>query len=410
MEEKLRSHEESMTTNEYSKNWTEKSPNSKLWEINKILNEQELQNINEIKELKNKIKNRDYREFQKAIWLRYNRCDWKLWNESFQYFYNYINKIRREHNLTTQSRTSLQQLWTQIQNENITDTINIQRKENKYLAAHETMNQSEYNRLFSWKESLQQWQLGDCYLVSWIHELSRAQHFDTLMRTSIQRVERSNWDKWYEIKIPFWEPSWRKIRIKDSEIPVAKIKWNTWYKLLELVYAKNKLRKNDRNGNKYRPITPSELKKISWWRTQEVLQTFLGKNNIWFSDFWTMKNFKKGKTLAQSSQTAKREINNFLRNYVPSIWNKFVSLASLPGSTDKKSYTVWWKTIYRKHAYSLTWIKKDKKWNIISITVLNPWNKWWQWKNYQDFTLDEFYKSFSAISCGKIKTKTFLVD
>ena len=427
MVETLRQQKWELSTSEYAKKWTEKSPNSKLEQINNILSNPKLKDIKEIWTLKTKIAKREYRDLQKMLWISYNRCDWKLWKESLDYLNNYVNKLIQEKNTTNWTNSVLWRLRNNVswwidgvtwnnwnwkkswKYENLTDTINIQHNEAQYLATHETMSLSEYNKLFSWKERLQQWQLGDCYLVSWIHELARAQHFDTLMRTSIQRVnwkDGSGW--WYQIKIPLWEPSWRKILLKDSEVNVAKIRWNKWYKLLELAYAKNKLRKNDRNGNKYRPITSSELKKISWWWTHEVLQTFLGKNNIWFSDFWTMSNYKKGKTLAQSSQTAKNEIHNFLKNYVPSIWNKFVSLASLPWSSDRNSYTVWWKTIYRRHAYSLTWVKKDGKWNIKSITVLNPWNKWWQWKNYQDFTLDEFYKSFSAMSCGKVKTKTFL--
>lgn len=303
----------------------------------------------------------------------------------------------------TGTRNDLQELKSNLTN--LIDSGNIQRNESQYLASHETMSENEYNKLFSWKEKLQQWQLGDCYLVSWIHELARAQHFDTLMRTSIQRVKRRNWDLWYQIKIPLWEPSWRKILLKDSEISVAKIRWNTWYKLLELAYAKNKLRKNDRNGNRYCPITPAELKKITWWWTKEVLQTFLGKHNIWFNTFWDK---NKKQSLDKVSNNQKTQITWFLKNYVPSIWNKFVSLSSIWWKSDTMQYTIGWKTLYYSHAYALTKVNKDWQWNIKSITVLNPWNREWNWKNYQDFTLDEFFQSFSFISCGKIKTKTFL--
>ena len=408
MVESLRRNTDSLVTSEYAKNWTESSPKSKLWNISVKLSNPKIQRLNEIKELKNKIKNREYRSFQKMVWVPYGRCDWKLWWESLNYFNNYLNKLKQQNNMVSQTSGSLISLQHDLWHiENLTDTINIQNHEAQYLSSHETMSQSEYNALFSGKERLQQWQLGDCYLVSWINELARAQHFDTLMRTSIQRMKRNNGELWYQIKIPFWEPSWRKILIKDSEIKVAQIRWNNWYKLLELAYAKDKLRKNDRNGNRYRPMTHSELQKIKWWWTHEVLQKFLGKKNIWFNDFWTMKNYRNGKTLSQSPQTAKNEIHNFLRNFVPSIWNKFVSLASLPWSSDTDSYTVWWKKIYRKHAYSLTWVNKNSKWEIVSITVLNPWNDKWHWENYQNFTLDEFYKAFSAISCGRIKTKTF---
>lgn len=426
MVEKLRSNQDVLTTSEYAKKWTEKSPYSKLNQINSILSDSKLKDIKEISALKTKISKGEYRDFQKSVWVPYNRCDGKLWKESLDCFINYTNKLIEEWNATHRTNSILWRLrdnvswfiddvtwrwddltWNNNSN-NQTDTLNIQRNEAQYLASHETMSQSEYNRLFSWKDQLQQWQLGDCYLVSWINELARAQHFDTLMRTSIERMRWNNWVRWYQIKIPLWEPTWRKILLTDSEIKVAKIRGNTWYKLLELAYAKNKLRKNDKNGNKYYPITSSELKRIEWWWTAEVLQTFLGKNNIWFSDFWTNKNYRDGKTLSHSSQSAKNEIHNFLKNYDPKIWNKFVSLSSLKWSSDRNSYSIWWKTIYHSHAYSLTWVNKNKKWEITSITVLNPWNKWWKWKNYQDFTLNEFYKWFSAIACWKVKTKTFL--
>ena len=408
MVETLRNGRDSMITSEYAKNWTEKSQNSKLKTINSILNESKIQEINEVKNLKNIIKNREYRSLQKMIWVPYNKCDWKLWNESLDYFKNYINKLAKERHLFTQTNNDLSSLLWNFdiwQYENFEDTLRIQNNGRQYLARHETISWAEYNKLFSGKENLQQWQLGDCYLVSWINELARAQHFDTLMRTSIQRKKRNNWELWYQIKIPLWEPSWRKILLKDSEISVAKIKWNTWYKLLELAYAKNKLRKNDRNGNRYYPITSSELKRISWWWTKEVLQSFLGKQNIWFNDFWY--NDKK-EPLSKLSWTQKNEIHNFLKHYNPSIWNKFVSLSSLSWSNDTESYIVWWKKIYRKHAYSLTWVKKNSRWEIVSIRVLNPWNAQWTWKNYQDFTLNEFYSAFSAMSCGKIKIQNFL--
>ena len=406
--EVLRKSNDTLITSEYSKDWTEKSPNSKLNAINSILNDKRIQNIKKIKELKVKIKNREYRSLQKTVWVPFNRCDWKLWPESLSYLKNYINKLAKENHISMQTNSNLSNLQWNIQN--VTDTINIQHNEAQYLASHETMSQIEYNRLFSWKERLQQWQLGDCYLVSWIHELANAQHFDTLMRTSIQRVQRNgwSWERGYQIKIPLWEPTGRKIYLKDSEIRIARIRWNIWYKLLELAYAKNKLRKNDKNWNRYTPITPSELQKIEWWWTHEVLTTFLGKQNIWFNDFWTMKNYREGKRLSVSSSTAKTEITNFLKHYNPKIWNKFVSLASLKGSSDKKSYNVWWKILYHRHAYSLSWVNKDGAWNIISIRVLNPWNAQWVWKNYQDFTPSEFFNSFSAMSCGKIKARTFL--
>ena len=203
MVETLRQQKWELITSEYAKKWTEKSPNSKLKQINEVLSKPELKDIKEIWTLKTKISKREYRDLQKILWMSYNRCDWKLWKESLDYLNNYINKLTQEKNTTNWTNSVLWRLrnnvswwrngvtwnnWNWKINwnyENITDTINIQHNEAQYLATHETMSLSEYNKLFSWKERLQQWQLGDCYLVSWIHELARAQHFDTLMRTSI---------------------------------------------------------------------------------------------------------------------------------------------------------------------------------------------------------------------------------
>lgn len=281
---------------------------------------------------------------------------------------------------------------------NMWDDINIKTKEAEYLSSHETMSENEYNSLFANKESLQQWQLWNCYLVSWIQQLINTPYFDTLMRTSIQRVKWNGWScLWYQITIPLWVPSWRKILIKDSELSIAKIRWSSWFKLLELVYAKNILIKNNRLWNKYTPITSSDLKMIEGWNTQIVLQTFLGENNINITKFSYPKLYKK-------------TILNYIKHLDLSIWNRFVSLGSktIQGLNDRKPYKVWNKTLYYNHAYSLANVNLDSKRNIKSLTVLNPRNREWDWCNYQDFTVDEFFEAFSLISCGTIDTKSFL--
>ena len=231
MNERLKYQQIEFKTSEVAKQWTEKSPNSKLSSFNKTLSNPKIKNIKEVSSIFNLIKSREYRQIQKVVGVPYNKCDGKLWNESFLYFKNYINKFASIQWRLVNTNNNLSRLQTHIQENiwhitNVVDTVRIDKNSNQYLANNETLSIDSYNKLFSWKERIQQWQLGDCYLVSWIHELSRAQHFDTLMRTSIQRVSWNNWDQWYQIKIPFWEPSWRKILIKDREISIAKIKWN----------------------------------------------------------------------------------------------------------------------------------------------------------------------------------------
>jgi hypothetical protein len=182
------------------------------------------------------------------------------------------------------------------------------------------MSENEYNRIFSWKEELAQWQLGNCYLVSGFIELANTQYFDTLMRTSITRVQfKDDWALWYNIRIPLWEPDGRDILIKDSELSMASIRWNIGYKLLELAYVKNK-RRNNRDWNRYAPVSRWEMQGIVWWATKEVLQTFLGRHNIWFSDFWTERLWASWQTLSALPQRKKDEITNYLRNFNWRTW------------------------------------------------------------------------------------------
>lgn len=114
MVETLRNNRDSMITSEVAKNWTEKSPNSKLKTINSILNDSKILNINEIKNLKNKIKNCEYRSLQKIVWVPYNKCDWKLWNESLNYFKNYINKIYQQYKISVDTQNSLWSLRNEV--------------------------------------------------------------------------------------------------------------------------------------------------------------------------------------------------------------------------------------------------------------------------------------------------------
>lgn len=108
--ENIKNRQDLLITSEYAKNRTEKSPNSKLKDILNILNNPKLQKVKEFKELKNKINNREYRTFQKIIWVPYNKCDWKLWKETFEYFSNYIDKLKKEDNLFASIRNWLSEI------------------------------------------------------------------------------------------------------------------------------------------------------------------------------------------------------------------------------------------------------------------------------------------------------------
>ena len=227
------------------------------------------------------------------------------------------------------------------------------------------------------------------------------------MRTSITRVKfKDDWALWYNIRIPLWEPNGRDILIKDSELIMAKIKWNVGYRLLEIAYVKNR-RKNDREWNKYSPVTEWEYQTTVWWFTDEVVRTFLWRHNMSVSYLWN-----NWRTLATFSPKRQQEIKGILKNFDPSIWNRFISLVTPPAPWwDSSAFNVWWHTIYNKHAYAVSSVQKDSSWNIAYVNIKNPRNnRHMPWGTNISLTFNEFLNSFSYIWVCKIKVDTFLDD
>jgi hypothetical protein len=75
MIETKRGYETELSTSEYSKEWTEKSPKSKLNNIKRIFNNSRLNNIKEAKAMKDKLENREYREVQRLAGMKLKDCD-----------------------------------------------------------------------------------------------------------------------------------------------------------------------------------------------------------------------------------------------------------------------------------------------------------------------------------------------
>jgi len=317
---------------------------------------------------------------------------------------NAKNLYERLTNSTIPNRTDNKEIA-----QNIGDAVTISVKENEYLKKHETMDKEEYDKLFSWGEEIQQWDIWDCYLITWIYSLSKASHFDTLVRTSIKRETwegKKNWISGYSVKIPFWEPNWHNIFIKDSELSVARIRWNDWYKILELVYAKDKLSKWKSS------ITSADMKKIEWWWTHEVLERFL-----WLQNVVNTQNYKNGtKPLQNLPKSKKDDIIKFLKGFNLNIGNKFISLWTPSVESDREDYWVWQnspfklKRLFYNHCYSLKNVNKDDRGEVKSVTVRNPWNSGGYWEHDFVLTIDEFFAAFSDISTTSINKNVFLDD
>ena len=400
-----------LNTNETQRNWTEHSPKSKLNQIKSRLNSSK---SSEAKKLMDLINKREYRDFQKRIWLtRAIDLDWKLWPITFETLNNYLKKFEKTQETIHNTNNELNQLQDYVHRpeyQQLTESARIHKNAREYLSKHESLSEADYNKLFSGKEQLQQWQIWNCYMVSALIELANTDYFDTLMRTSITRVKfKDDWALWYNIRIPLWEPNGRDILIKDSEINSAKIRWNIGYKLLEIAFVKNK-RKNNKEWNKYSPVTEWEYRWIVLWSIESALATFLGKNNIWFSNFGTYSIWEKWKTLAEASQSQKTEIINHLKNFNWRVWNRFTCLATAPSPKwDAESFNVWSKTFWKGHAYALNSVEKDWRWNVNYVNVKNPWNNQNKaWGANLRLSLNEFFYAFSYMGVWTVKTDTFL--
>ena len=410
MEDILETHhaEEEFITSEADRNWTEQSSESKLIQINTILDENE--GIEKIQELKPLIEDREYRQFQHKVCMNYNKCNWRLWQETLDFFTIFINKEKERDKLWYETQANLEELMSRVGDyDNMVDSLKITHAENKHLSRFQTLSEAEYNNIFSWKEEISQWQIADCYLVSWINELAETNYFDTLMRTSISREEFEDGALWYCIKIPLWNPDGRKIYIKDSEISQAKIKWNIWFKLLEIAYTKNRRTDND-IWNAYSPVTDTEFKEIEYGWTHDVLWTFLGQNNIEFNDFWTSYSNSCWFSISSLPNVNKQQIRDCLKNFDWTIWNKFISLwTKWNEGWDSVPFRVWKHTLFHCHAYSVSSVEKNDKWEVEYINIKNPRNDesiaWW---TNMKLTFNEFCKAFSFFWMWIIKVDRFL--
>jgi hypothetical protein len=70
-----RRYETELKTSEYSKEWTEKSPKSKLNNIKRIFNNSRLDSIKEAKAMKDKLAKCEYREVQRLAGMKLKDCD-----------------------------------------------------------------------------------------------------------------------------------------------------------------------------------------------------------------------------------------------------------------------------------------------------------------------------------------------
>lgn len=231
--------------------------------------------------------------------------------------------------------------------------------ENTYLTFYRKLSDEEYSKLFNGFIDTKQWDLWDCYLVSTIKSLARSKYFDTLMMTSIQ----INGDGSFNLYLPLWTPSWKKIHISKEELSLAKISWADWYKILEVWFAKDALLK--RNWaliyNWDMPdikLTAESLDIITWWLSLNALAVLLWCSNV-------------KKQLIESNPENVGLIIEKLNKFNPKNWDLIVVSSSrrppeIPSS--QKTYEIEWQSMYYHHSYCLYAV--EKIWNRIESVIL----------------------------------------
>lgn len=219
-----------------------------------------------------------------------------------------------------------------------------------YLNKCRKLSDEDYTKLFTGFINVRQWYFWDCYLVSTIKSLARTRYFDTLMKTSIEK----DGDNSFTLCLPLWNPNWKKIHISKEELNLAQIKWSTWYKILEVWFAKELfLSKN------WSLLYPWEMPDITL--TKKDMDVVLGKNSF----------YALSKLLWYSS--IKREVIENKRNKQTSIFDKLmefdpmnleliiVSSRRRPKEMPytQKTYEVDNQKMYYHHAYSLYAVEKS---------------------------------------------------
>ena len=264
-------------------------------------------------------------------------------------------------------------------------------KENLYLTMYRKLTTEDYRELFKWLKEFKQWGLGNCYFIVAIKNLARSKYFDTLMMTSIEKM----WDDSFTISLPLWEPWWTKVGVSKQDLESSTIEWPTWYKILEIWFAKYLLYKKWILPNIDMVITSEYMRKMEKWSAWEVMMSLLWPTNF------------RNKCL-KINPSNRAQILDSLRNFDPKgLWVISVTSKFKQWKTDKNYYKVWWQPIYYWHAYSICGIEKDWE-KIKSVIIDNPRNNdsilWWR---RTQLWIDDFLRNFYIINIWDT-TKDFL--
>ena len=280
-----------------------------------------------------------------------------------------------------------------------------------------TLSSADYNRDFD-RGSLNQANVGNCYLIAALNSLSASPHFEALIRTSIKKTSGG-----WEVKIPLGDANGKTITVAkadilgqankefgkpdrytgkvDSRATLEPVNASEGYKVLEAAFMIDKFGKVDRNA-------------AEGGFGHQALEQLLGDNNFEKKKFTsqigadagqTMMGFSRSDHFSESPSHVQDQVKVFLDNFNTGRDIATANTRSVVGGHDKSFRIpgVNYEFAYT-HAYSILRTSPHSARNPGGeVVIANPWNGGVEVK----LTYEQFNQVFGHISTGRIKYENF---
>lgn len=235
------------------------------------------------------------------------------------------------------------------------------KRKQEYLKTHRTISSEKFTELFWWKwkygkTEINQRKIWICYAYTGFEILKKSNCFDELIQTNLR--ESTDWS-WREVRLPFCDESWERIKVNKNEIDL-KIKrknkdWEIefisinseseflWFKILEIAFMKSYILKADMRKAKFKKVdynivekAKSEyknskkitfnndlIKLVNWWSTAEFLDIMIKTRD----DAWMIASRKGLEEHIRGNSNSLKDVafNNFnlwTTNITLGLWSK----------------------------------------------------------------------------------------
>ena len=281
-----------------------------------------------------------------------------------------------------------------------------------------SMSKADFDTNFSSKDfevraDLKQQNVGDCYAVAAIHAMSRSPHFETICRSSMQKLPDGSW----QVRVPLMSEDGQMITITPEELLPQKnrqflrrsekggimpdlrrklmpVKGKEGLQVLEVAFIKQKFGSVDR------------LAAEGGWG-DEVLLSFGGDNFKKYSINSATWNPEKEKWeypgLGSLDDKNMAYLDHYLENFDPEVHMATVStkhskIGEIVGFYKAKGTTA--KFLVPGHAYSISGVDAEKK----MVNLANPWDT----SKPIELTFDQFKENFSGFNAIRIDSAKLL--